>query len=166
MKLQETIIKVGMAEMDILIGPGSIKTVGLGSCIGVILYDSYMKVAGMAHIMLPESNIAKGKIFNAAKYADTAIPELLHRLKKAKANMRQIKAKLAGGAQMFTFIDDVTHTIRIGPRNIEAVKQILQEYHIPITGEDTGGNYGRTIEFYNETGKLHIRSIHQGDKEI
>lgn len=164
--LQMKTIKVGMADLDILIGLGSIKTIGLGSCVGVILYDPYAMVSGMAHVMLPNSDIAKDKTFNVAKYADTAIPVLLQRVVEAGAKERQIKAKLAGGAQMFTFSKGMNDTIRIGPRNGEAIKQILGDIGIPIIAEDMGGNYGRTIEFFNESSKLLIRSAHHGSKEI
>ncbi|MNJ78025.1 Chemoreceptor glutamine deamidase CheD [compost metagenome] len=56
--------------------------------------------------------------------------------------------------------------MRIGPRNTESCKQKLSELEIPIIGEDTGGNYGRTIELNCETGILFIRSVQKGIKEL
>jgi chemotaxis protein CheD len=56
--------------------------------------------------------------------------------------------------------------MRIGPRNVETCKEILNNLRIPIHAEDTGANFGRTIEFHCSTGMLLIRSVQQGVKEI
>lgn len=160
------IVKVGMADLNIIVGPGMIKTIGLGSCVGITLYDAQAHVAGLAHIMLPDSSISREKSFNLAKYADTAIPYLLQKLYNKGAQPHRLRAKLAGGSQMFVFTHSQTDTMRIGPRNVESIKAILYDQSIPIVGEDTGGNYGRTIEFHNETGLMVIRSVHKGVKEI
>lgn len=159
------VIKVGMADLNIVKAPNTIRTSGLGSCVGVILYDDYTDVAGMAHIMLPDSKMGKQGSINLAKYADTAIEELIHRLEMAGANIRALKAKIAGGAQMFTF-SSANEMMRIGPRNVEAVRNKLQELKIPIVAEDVGGSSGRTIEFNPKTKKLNIRTVNQGVKEI
>lgn len=159
------IVKVGMADLNVLPEPGMIKTTGLGSCVGVTLYDPVTQIAGMAHVMLPSSDIAREGAFNAAKYADTAIPELLARMLPLGANRSRLVAKLAGGAQMFAFAA-ANESMRIGPRNVESCKAVLQRLNIPILSEDTGGHSGRTIEFYNDTGKLLLRTVQQGVKEI
>jgi chemotaxis protein CheD len=160
------VIKVGMAELSVTRRGGVLRTTGLGSCVGVTLFDPVAKVAGMAHVMLPSSDIAKGELLNKGKYADTAIPELLAKLRELGAWVSRLEAKLAGGAQMFTFSTPGADTTRIGPRNVEACKAGLQSHNIPIVAEDTGGNYGRTIEIESETGKLSIRSVQFGTKEL
>lgn len=162
---QDNLIKVGMADLNVAHSTGVLKTTGLGSCVGLTLYDSYVKVAGMAHVMLPSSDIAREDNFNIAKYADTAIPELIRRMTNLGASVHRMRAKMAGGAQMFAFASG-QDTMRIGPRNIESCKIMLHQYTIPIIGEDTGANYGRTIEFNAETGILQIRSIQHGVKEM
>lgn len=161
----DTIVKVGMADLNILETIGILKTTGLGSCVGVTLYDPVTRIAGMAHVMLPSSDIAKEGTLNVAKYADTAIPELIDRLKRAGASVHRLEAKLAGGAQMFAFVG-TQDTMRIGPRNVESCKAILSAASIPIRAEDTGGTFGRTIEFHNATGTLVLRTVQQGVKEI
>lgn len=159
------VVKVGMADLNIVSAPNTIRTSGLGSCVGVVLYDEYTTVAGMAHIMLPDSKMGKTGTINVAKYADTAIDELIRRLELAGARVRCLKAKIAGGAQMFTFSSS-NEMMRIGPRNVDAVKQKLKELQIPIVAEDVGGASGRTIEFNPLTKKLSIRTVNQGVKEI
>ncbi|TXK81952.1 chemotaxis protein CheD [Paenibacillus sp. N3.4] len=163
--IQDNLIKVGMADLNVAHLTGVLKTTGLGSCVGVTLYDSRVKVAGMAHVMLPSSEIAREGTLNIAKYADTAIPELISRMEKLGASVSKLEAKLAGGAQMFAFAGN-NDTMRIGPRNVESCKEMLNKFRIPIKGEDTGANYGRTIEFHSESGILFIRSVQLGVKEI
>lgn len=158
-------IKVGMADMNVAQTNGILKTTGLGSCVGVTLYDPRAKVAGMAHVMLPTSDIAKEGNLNIAKYADTALPDMIGKMEKLGALLNRMEAKMAGGAQMFAFSNN-SDTMRIGPRNVESCKEILTRYRIPIRAEDTGGNYGRTIEFDCATGILTIRSVQHGTKEM
>ncbi|AMA72691.1 MULTISPECIES: chemotaxis protein CheD [Aneurinibacillus] len=158
------IIKVGMADLNVAKSPDRIRTTGLGSCVGVVLFDGQNKIGGMAHIMLPDSSLSKGPL-NVAKYADTAIPKLIEDMERAGANRRKLVAKLAGGAQMFAF-SVASDTMRIGPRNVEACKQVLHEARIPIVAEDTGGNCGRTIELDSYTGILNVRTVNQGVKEL
>ena len=54
-----TMIKVGMADMNICLPPDSITTLGLGSCVGVVIYDPAKKISGMVHVMLPDSTKIK-----------------------------------------------------------------------------------------------------------
>ena len=49
-------IKVGMADLNICKAPDMITTLGLGSCIGIAVYDPVTKIGGLAHIMLQDSN--------------------------------------------------------------------------------------------------------------
>lgn len=162
---ESTVVKVGMADLNVASGGAVLRTSGLGSCVGVTLYDPVTKVAGMAHIMLPSSDIAREGQLNVAKYADTAVPELIRRVLAAGAEQRRLVAKMAGGAQMFSFAGG-SDTMRIGPRNVESTKLALQQAGIPLVAEDTGANYGRTVELDSATGILLVRSVQFGVKEI
>lgn len=158
-------IKVGMADLNICKEPDALTTLGLGSCVGVCLYDASTKVSGMAHIMLPDSTkISRDQ--NPAKYADTGIDLLIQKMVAIGAERRRLKAKIAGGAQMFAFNAAADSLGRVGDRNIEAVKEKLSSLRIPIIAEDTGLNYGRTIEFYSEDGGLLIKSVGKPIKRI
>jgi len=160
-----TIVKVGMADLNVATGGAVLRTTGLGSCVGLTLHDPLRQAAGMVHIMLPSSDIALEGAINPAKYADTAVPELLERVLRLGADRRRLVAKLAGGAQMFTFAG-ASDSLRIGPRNAESVKRELQRLNIPLIAEDTGGHHGRTIELDSASGVLTIRSVQYGVKEI
>lgn len=161
----DTLIKVGMADLKAVGGrSGILRTTGLGSCVGLTLHDPVAGVSGMAHIMLPASEIARERPFNLAKYADTAVPELIRQMNELGASTGRLVAKMAGGAQMFAFA--ASETMRIGPRNVEAVKSLLAHYRIPLAAEDTGEHYGRTIELHCATGVLVVRSVQQGVKQL
>ncbi len=150
-------IKVGMADLNVCVSPDAITTLGLGSCVGIVLYDPIKRIAGMVHIMLPDST----KILNnqnKAKFADTGIDLLIKRMTDIGADRKVLIAKIAGGAQMFAFSNN-SDMMRIGERNVEATKLKLAQLGISIRAEDTGANYGRTIEFYPENGSLLIKSV-------
>jgi chemotaxis protein CheD len=160
----DNIIKVGMADLQSSRHPCIITTLGLGSCVGIALYDSVTRVAGLAHVMLPSSLQARNNS-NIAKFADTAVVKLLDDMVGLGAAKNRIVAKLAGGAQMFSF-NEASEMMRIGARNVAASKEILQALRIPVISEDTGGNYGRTIEINSGNGVLFIKTIGHGIKEI
>ena len=159
-----TMVKVGMADLKVVTYPDALTTLGLGSCVGICLYDSTTKITGMAHIMLPSSKAIR-KNENIAKFADTAIDELIIQMEKLGARKSRFIAKIAGGAQMFAFSSQ-SDTMKIGERNADAVREILSNYGIPIRSDDTGGNFGRTIEFFSEDGKLIIKTAGKGIKEV
>lgn len=160
----DKIIKVGMADLKTTKSPGILTTLGLGSCIGICLYDPMTKVSGMAHIMLPSSKSIKNNK-NIYKFADTGIEKLIEEMVANGASKHRMISKIAGGAQMFSF-SSKNDIMKIGERNAIAVKKILKEFGIPIKAEDTGGNYGRTIEFHSLNGKLMVKTIGHGIKEM
>lgn len=151
------VIKVGMADLNICKSPDIITTLGLGSCIGIALYDPTTKLGGLAHIMLPDSTQIRNNS-NIAKFADTGIEELVHRMTEAGALKSRLKAKIAGGAKMFQ-VSGLSDVGNIGERNAIASRQKLKELGIPLLAEDTGLNYGRTVELHCETGEFYIKSV-------
>lgn len=159
-----TIIQVGMADMKIARAPDRLMTAGLGSCIGICVYDQILKLAALAHIMLPSSIQAKNAQ-NRAKFADTAIVMVVEQLEKNGGVRSRFQAKIAGGAQMFKFSGD-SDIMKIGARNAAAVQENLAKHHIRLVANDTGGNYGRTIVFDPVNGELLIRTIGHGERII
>ena len=158
------LIRVGMADYKVGRAPAMIISYGLGSCIGVTLYDSVTKIGGLLHIMLPDSTQARSNE-NPAKFADTGIDIMLKDLLALGASRSRLIAKIAGGAQMFQFAN-ATDIMRVGQRNADAVKKVLGEFNIRLVAEDTGRNYGRTVQIDLETGSYKIKTIDKGEKEI
>ena len=157
-------IKVGMADLQVARHPAVLTTLGLGSCVGIALYDRTTGIIGLAHCMLPDSTQSKNAT-NIAKFVDSAIDALITEMMRLGANRNKITAKLAGGAQMFSFTQS-SDLMRIGYRNAIAAKEKLDLLRIPVVSEDTGGNYGRTIELDSATGILLIKTIGYGVKQI
>ncbi len=157
-------IKVGMADLNICRAPDAITTLGLGSCVGVALYDKNTKIAGLVHVMLPSSKEVRQNQ-NKAKFADTGIDLLIQMLIKAGARRTALTAKIAGGAQMFAFNSN-NDMLKVGQRNVIAVKAKLNSLGIRILAEDTGLNFGRTVEFYPATGNFVIKAVGKSIKTI
>lgn len=155
-------IKVGMAALNICKPPDNLTTLGLGSCIGIALYDPSTKITGLAHIMLPDSTAIRNNS-NVEKFADTGIQKLYDNMIKAGANRSRIVAKIAGGAKMFQISDS---SMNVGERNAQASKAKLRQLGIRLLAEDTGLNYGRTVEIYSETGAYVIKAVGKPVKKI
>ena len=148
---------VGIADLKACKTSGVITTIGLGSCVGISIYDKYKKIGGLAHIMLADSRKFNNNK-NKMKFADTAIPLLISELVKLGANKRVLEAKIAGGASMFNFFD---HSImnEIGKNNVEMTKTVLAENKIPIIASDVGGDKGRNMTLNIETGEVIIEMV-------
>jgi len=157
-------IIIGIADLNVAKDSEILVTYALGSCVGICLYDSVSRIAGLAHVMLPFSAESKDS-HNKAKFADTAIIELINKMELIGANRHRLIAKIAGGAQMFE-VKSQNETFHIGKRNILATKKILETLNIQLVAEDIGSDYGRTIEFFSNTGVLRVKSISKGVIEI
>ncbi len=151
-------IKVGMADLKICKAPDALTTIGLGSCIGIAIYDPSTKISGLAHIMLPDSTAIRNNS-NIAKFADTGIQKLYDDMIKAGANKMRMVAKIAGGAKMFEMPGASSSGINVGDRNAEASRAKLKQLGIKLVAEDCGLNYGRTVELYSETGEYYIKAV-------
>lgn len=151
---------VGISDLKIAGSPDTIITYALGSCVGICLYDFRRKIGGLSHILLPDSTVNSGSI-NIFKFADTAIEHLVLSMEKLGCKRVSMTAKIAGGANMFA-----SPGISIGDRNVQAVKVELNRLKIGIFAEDTGGNYGRTVELHTENGDVAIKAITKGIKVI
>ena len=152
--MENSIERIGMAQWFVGKAPGIITTIGLGSCVGVTLYDPITKIGGMLHLMLSDSTrFAYSTNINRAKFADTGIRDMYDNMLELGASKSNIVAKIAGGAQMFE-IKEGNDLLNIGDRNIEATRKTLEELQIEILGEDVGATYGRTIELDLDNGNL------------
>ena len=146
--------------------PVVLTSLGLGSCIGLVIYDDIAKVAGMSHIMLPNNHEDKD-VKKLGKYADTAVPKLIEDLIALGALKSRLKAKMAGGAQMFSVPGKNSASfLAIGERNIETTKKMLEQYGIPLVASDVGGNKGRSVEFYTDNWIMIVKVIGSEVKKL
>jgi len=150
-------IQVGIADYKVALSPHRLITLGLGSCVGIALYDPVVRVGGLLHIMLPDST-QFNNVTKPAKFADTGIPLMIQDIERRGGKLNRLTAKLAGGAQMFSGLDE-KFVLNIGQRNSAMVKEILSKVGIRILAEELGGNRGRTMIFDTATGQVMIRTI-------
>ena len=154
-------ITVGISDLNVAKDGDVLVTYALGSCVGICLYDPVMKIAGLSHIMLPSSQgFPPGQ--QPYKFADTAIPILVRKMEQAGAQRIRLRAKIAGGAQMFAGVNN-SSLANIGQRNVAAVKAELAKLRIAIIAEDTGKNYGRTQYLNSADGSMRIKSVNKGE---
>lgn len=151
------VIKVGMADLKTGKGTDVLTTLGLGSCIGLTFYDPTSKIGGLVHYMLPDSTKLKNNS-NIAKFGDTGIRELYNQVIVMGASKYRLVAKIAGGAKMFE-VSGLSGIGNVGDRNAEAAKKILKELGVKLIAEDTGLNYGRTVELHCDTGEFYVKSV-------
>jgi len=135
----DAVVRMGEAAVSGTAGD-TLACIGLGSCIGLALYDRRAGVAALAHVMLPQSPSADAP--SPGKYADLAVPALIEMAVTTGAAKPRLEAVLVGGAAMFA----LNGTQDIGARNAAAVNEILTALRIPVRAEDVGGSKGRTIK--------------------
>lgn len=150
-------IKVLIGQVHLTRPPHVLQSV-LGSCIGLVIYDPEIRLAGMAHILLPDSG---GKPPGAlcGKYGDHAVSCLIEGLTSRGAGLRRLRAKMAGGARMFDRALDYRRDI--GASNSLAVEEALQRAGIPLVAKDVGGSLGRRVDFLPETMQLVVEDFAQ-----
>ncbi len=154
------IVMVGIGDCAIARSPIKIKTSGLGSCLGITIYDKQEKIGGLLHTMLPNIKDARIKD-NPAKFTDAGIEYLVDEIIKGGGSRKRLEAKIVGGARMF----EKSH-LNIGERNIKSARETMRKLGVSIVAEDIGKNYGRTIILDTFTGDLLIKTVLKGDKVI
>jgi chemotaxis protein CheD len=159
--MEFNLINVGIADYAISSSPDILRTI-LGSCVGICLYDPESKIGGMCHIMLPSM---KDHSKSVKKYADSAIPLLLKDMEERGAKRASVIAKITGGAKMFS-VSENSVMGEIGNNNIARVREVLKGLNVPLSAEDTGGNYGRTIDFFLESGMVKVKSMGKQERTI
>ena len=160
-KVQE--IRVKVADYAVANGDTIISTVGLGSCVAIMLYDGSSRIGGMAHILLPSEGLSLDSE-NRAKFPSTAIPMLVEEMRKRGAWGRPM-AKIVGGASMFASLLP-SGGINMGERNVEATKRVLRLAEIPLVASDTGGEHGRSVYFYVTDGRVVVKSLKMGERVL
>lgn len=156
---------VDIAMMKVARAPDILFSLGLGSCVGVAVYDPVTRIGGLIHILLPSIKEFNQGVHSRTKFADSGIVELVNAMVEAGAGRYNLKAKIAGGAAMFTTENNQVYNT-IGGRNVSMCVETLKKLGIEIVAQDVGGNKGRSIFFDLSTGALAVRTIEKGEKII
>jgi len=145
-----------MREIDVLTGevkkaaPGAVITAhALGSCVGVIGYNTVTGEGAIAHIMLPGTSPRRipGR---DTRYTVDALEALLEKLVPTGPANRNIRAALAGGANVLKRPDD-----GVGRANIDSVREELEKRGIVIVAESVGDEIRRKISLDLSNGNLY-----------
>ena len=152
-----------VADFAVGKGGGVISTIGLGSCVAIAIYDKQARVGGMAHVLLPSEGLSRDKD-NRAKFPGTAVPLLIEEMRKLGAR-GPFTAKIAGGSSMFGALLP-SGGINMGERNVLSSRQALSEAGIPLAAQDVGGDYGRSVYFHLDDGRMLVRSLKSGDRAL
>ena len=144
-------------------GGGVLSTIGLGSCVAIAIYDKQARVGGMAHVLLPSEGLSRDTD-NRATCPGTAVPLLREEMKKLGAR-GPFTAKIAGGSSMFGALLP-SGGINMGERNVLSSRQALSDAGIPLAAQDVGGDYGRSVYFHLDDGRMLVRSLKSGDRAL
>lgn len=157
-------IVVRVADLGVGGADDVLVTVGLGSCVAIILYDASARIGGLAHILLPSRALTRQEQ-NVAKFPQSAVPALLELMAAQGAKQRRITARLAGGASMFANLA-APGTIQMGERNLVATRQVLHTHGLPLVAEAVGGDYGRTVRLFVADGRIVVSSVAHGTQQL
>jgi chemotaxis protein CheD len=158
------VVVVRVADLRCGRADDTLVTVGLGSCVAILLYDAEARIGGMAHILLPSPALSR-RDSNPAKFPQTAVPRLLELMAADGARPKRITARLAGGASMFAALAP-PGTIQMGERNLVAARQVLNAHGVPVVGEAVGGDFGRTVRFRVCDGQVQISTVAHGVQHL
>ena len=157
---EELLVRVA----DLRAGPADsvLITLGLGSCVAILLHDPTARVGGMAHVLLPSRSLSRtGE--NPGRFPQTAIPALLEAMAGLGAVPGRMVARLVGGAAMFAALAP-SGSMQMGDRNVIASREVLRTLAIPIVGEMVGGGTGRSVWFHVGEGRVIVRAVGQSEQ--
>lgn len=155
MQLTKNVV-IDIADMKVSNNPEDILvTYALGSCIGVALYDPVVKVGGLVHVMLPESNLENGTggVKNPYKYVDTGVPSLYKKMYEMGAQKKRIENAVIGGSQIM----DDSGFFNIGKRNYAALRKLFWKNNVLINKQHVGGRINRTVKMEVATGRIFVK---------
>jgi chemotaxis protein CheD len=155
---------VRVADLRTGAADDTLVTVGLGSCVAILLYDAEARVGGMAHILLPSPALSRHD-GNPAKYPQSAVPRLIELMAAEGAKVQRMTARLAGGASMFSALAP-PGSLQMGERNLVAARQVLHSCGVPLVAEAVGGDFGRTVRFRVRDGRVEVVTVAHGVRQL
>jgi chemotaxis protein CheD len=146
---------VGVGDMAVSNNPNLVLTTySLGSCLGISIYDPVVRVAGLLHIMLPDSSIDPAKAAaRPCMFVDTGTPLLFRSAYELGAVRQRLKITVAGGAQIM----DGSGFFNIGKRNVDAFSELLARNSLSVLASQVGGMVNRTMNLHIATGAVRLK---------
>jgi len=162
MKGRELVVRV--ADLRAGVAGDVLVTVGLGSCVAILLHDPEARVGGLAHVLLPSPALSRLD-GNPAKFPQSAVPRLLQLMSAEGARPDRVTGRLAGGASMFAALVP-PGTVQMGERNLVAARQALNAHGVPLVGEAVGGDFGRTVRLRVSDGRVEVSTVSHGVQHL
>lgn len=157
-------LAVGLGELKISRdGQDVLVAYGLGSCIGIGMYDPAARVGGLLHAVLPYN--PNGSLEHVYKYVDSGLRSMLTELTRCGALQKRLVVRMAGGANML-LAPGFSQSLNIGTRNIEAAYASLLALGLNLNSQEVGGSIGRTVRFYVADGRMTIRTVGNQEREV
>ena len=153
-----------IAEWAVAAAPARLVTIGLGSCVAIVLHDPKARIGALAHVLLPAPEGTRG-MEHPGRFPGAAVPRMLDEMRALGAG-GAITARLVGGASLFGALLSAPGGGSIGARNIEASRAALAAAKVRVTGELVGGAAGRSVYFDVASGRLDVRSMREGDRVL
>ncbi len=153
-----------IAEYAVAAAPALLVTIGLGSCVAIVLHDAKTRVGALAHVLLPAPTATLGAADQPGRFPSSAVPRMLDEM-RALGSSGTVTARLVGGASLFGPLL-TTDGASVGTRNIAAARAALAEAKVRVIGEVVGGNAGRSVFFEVASGRVDVRSMREGDRVL
>lgn len=160
----EDMLMVRPGEVRLSVGGMTLATLGLGSCVAIILDDPILQIGGLAHALLPEPP-DQASVPLPGRFATTAVPYLVERIVAGGGDPGRLRARVVGGASMFAALL-APNSVPLGTRNAEAARASLKSMGIPVIGEDVGGQYGRSVYFSPSDGRVLVKSVYAPEIQL
>jgi chemotaxis protein CheD len=157
--MKERVVRV--ADWVVDTGDVVLMTLGLGSCVAIALYDPVARIGGLAHLLLPSPSLARDQS-NPGRFPETVLPLLLGRMAALGAERERITARLVGGASMFASKSGTPGPLAMGERNVVAAREVLAAAQVPVVGEAVLQNFGRSVYFFLDDGRVEVRTVARG----
>jgi len=158
-------LNVGIAELEVARAPAHLSALALGSCVAIILHDPVAGLGGLAHVLLPSSNVGRPRPDQPARFAPSAVAALLEELQALGSEKSRITARLVGGASLFASLLP-QGSRQMGERNILAAREALERHGLPLIGEAVGGDFGRSVDFAIASGRVLVTSYAREPVEL
>lgn len=157
-------LSVGLGELVVSHDPEDVLVAyGLGSCVGIGMYNPITRTGGLLHAVLPEMFNSNND--SATKFVNTGIPILFDKLNINGTDPQKIHIYMAGGANML-INTQIGTTFDIGTRNVTAALQIFEKMKLKLINSEVGGNNGRTVRMYISSGRMTVRVIGGTEKQL
>ena len=157
-------LAVGLGEIKLSNNPADVLVAyGLGSCVGISMYDPQARVGALLHAVLPQ-RLNDGDARNP-KFVDSGVLRMLEQLEQMGAARHRLVVRMVGGATMLN-IPGAKQSLNIGERNVAAARLVLAEQRLRLSAEDVGGNTGRTVRLHVNTGRTTVRAIGNPEREL